>query len=507
MRRGAGGRREDLWGVRLGVALAAALCTVGGGCASGAAGGGAAAADAGFVDAGRHDAGGGHADVASDGGAPKGEDAPPLGSGDAAVPYVEPTATVLWTHDYKVRLIGGLALSDEVVYVVTRPWENYGLPMDPGDSYVKTRLRALAVGGGELWAAAIEGHTCSAPAVDASGSVIVGTNLYFPEYSKKGLLYRYSPTGEQIYRVRFEWELGATIRMGLGSKSIAVDGGNVAYVVAEEILHAVDPDGSIRWTLQLGQGKAGSYAQHDASVTIANGRLYVVSAGFELFVVGMHGELIAKTPLKSKGYCCPPVPLPGGSIAVIGFTEGLNVYSQNGLPKWNAGPLAAKADGCPTVGADGTVYIGYASLYAARDGQIRWTRSLSLPKESIDPKRGVTVTEDGKLVSLSLSRLIVTDLDGNVLAMPRLPYPELRFPGTTDPAVSAGRVLYGSDTAVVMIEAPVGAPAKSSWSTIHGTVRNDRHLPIQNPLDILAPTGAPAPPPPWVPSRGGADAR
>lgn len=190
------------------------------------------------------------------------------------------------------------------------------------------------------------------PAIARDGTVYVGfsTDSASPEAS--GMLYALqAPTAGIDPQILWAVDLGPGRQTS--SPIIGADG-TVYAMGGEGRLSAISPDGNIRWTAQTGPTLKSSPALG------RDGTVYVPS---------MNGKLYAVAP--------PNEPATGRGT--IRWTFRFAEYPGTGSPVISHSPPAG-ADGIgsgasPTIGPDGTIYIGAnnSNFYAiAADGRLQW---------------------------------------------------------------------------------------------------------------------------------------
>jgi len=195
--------------------------------------------------------------------------------------------------------------------------------------------------GTQKWSVETGGTARSSPAIGSDGTIYIG--------AADGKLYAISPAGD----VKWTFQAGGEIR-----SSPAVGGeGRIYFGVRDSTLYAVNPDGSEAWSLGLG-APVGSPA-------IGNeGQIYV-SAGTTFYAIGGGSD--------SEGLADAPWPRMGGDLQTTG--RSLNAGPQQGEAKWSFDAGSRVRD--PSIGNDGTIYIGDADGLHAVDssGTEKWSYS------------------------------------------------------------------------------------------------------------------------------------
>jgi outer membrane protein assembly factor BamB len=158
----------------------------------------------------------------------------------------------------------------------------------------------------------------------------------------------------------------------VSSPAVAGDG-TVLFGSHDGALYAVRPSGELRWKVQTGGRIWASPVV--VSDRRGGGIVLVGSDDDQLYAVALRGPA---GPGAAAGAGGAPLPA-AGSVLGAGEGDGIVLWTFRAGPcatQTGKGPEGARCDvdGGPTVGSDGTVYIGADGLYAIglADGQLRW---------------------------------------------------------------------------------------------------------------------------------------
>ncbi len=196
----------------------------------------------------------------------------------------------------------------------------------------------------------------SAPAVDADGTVYVG--------SEDGYLYAINSDGT----LRWKYKTGGAI---FDSPTIGPDG--TIYVGSEDYyIYAINSDGTLRWKYGTN-----SDIYYSSPAIGADGTVYIGSDDGYLYAItppssGTSGILKWKYYTGDIDYSSPAI----GADGTVYVCSKYYLYAINpdGTFKWYF-EASDYLDSSPAIGADGTVYVGSENgyLYAINsDGTLRW---------------------------------------------------------------------------------------------------------------------------------------
>jgi outer membrane protein assembly factor BamB len=189
------------------------------------------------------------------------------------------------------------------------------------------------------------------PAIGRDGTVYVGFSTNSTSVDAQGTLYALRAPTSGIEPV-IQWSADLGPGRETSSPTLGPDG-TIYAMGGEGRLSAIAPDGTVKWTAQAGSTLKSSPALGpDATV----------------YVSSMNGKLYAIAP-----------PMGGGNTGTIRWTFRFAEYPGKGPTVVSHSPPAG-ADGIgsgasPTVGPDGTIYVGAnnSNFYAVSpDGQLDW---------------------------------------------------------------------------------------------------------------------------------------
>ena len=325
------------------------------------------------------------------------------GGGGPSAPAVDPR--IRWTFTPAAEVYYGspaLSPDESTVYLGT---SSGGLqPLGPGQV-----LQAVAVQDGTLrWSYPLGAFEVrSTPAVAADGSI---TFLASRRAEPGGL-----PASEVVHRVSsagaplWSYPVGPAavpLDIGLSPPAIAPDG---TTYVASDGLHALRPDGTLRWQMPSPYGEA----LRSGAVVGADGTVYFATHNVPLTALdpadgqerwhldlGVNDHALATPALGADGTIY--VPTDAGVLYAV---------SPEGALRWSFAISSAGYQGAlrssPAVAADGTIYLGTSQgrpvpvLLAIRaDGTLRWVfepRDLpsGVPASHFDVYSSPAIGSDG----------------------------------------------------------------------------------------------------------------
>jgi hypothetical protein len=195
----------------------------------------------------------------------------------------------------------------------------------------------------ELWRIPLDGPIYASPTVAENGTIYVGSaNLSGDKYGNSiryGKFYSISPSGATNWVVDLVGAIVNTAALGPdGTVYVGAWMDTGAHLNPPNRLYALRPDGTIKWNI----GISGGLHMFSSPVVGANGDVYFTGqeAAYSISSGG------------TTNWIC----------ALSGFPGGLN------------SPGAFSEDVCPSIGPDGTVYVGGPRLHAIDPiGKIKWT--------------------------------------------------------------------------------------------------------------------------------------
>jgi len=217
------------------------------------------------------------------------------------------------------------------------------------------RLVALTPNGTQKWSMPLVSQNYSAPAIAADGTIYVADDN----------LYAFKPDGSQ------KWALTGGFAQ-MCSPAIASDG--IVYIGdGNGHFCAVNPDGSLKWTITME-----AYSSSPALAT--DGTIYVGAYDNKLHALNpADGSSKWSYPL-GGGIISSPTVAPDGTIYIGSSDYNLYALKPDGTKKW-AFPTGAYIYATAALGADGTIYFGNINgqFYALNpDGSQKWVVTIRL---------------------------------------------------------------------------------------------------------------------------------
>jgi outer membrane protein assembly factor BamB len=287
------------------------------------------------------------------------------------------------------RMLRLLSLTVAIVAVLAIPAPAFAHGHTPWSMFqhdLRHTGRSLAVGPQSAnlrWSFPTPGIPGS-PAVGGDGTIYLPVGALHSNTT--GYLYAVNPDGTQRWRVQLAGPPSSTAPAIAPDGTIYVHANGPENVVSIERLYAVDPSGSIDWTFEFngGFGIFTSSVQSSPAVA-ADGTIYIGSMDTNLYALNTDGTVRwARSPTVSSIESSPAV-APDGTIYIVDVSTKLFAYSPTGALRWSYQlsdvPIGTANDQSPSIGSDGTVYVGSpwgtsssdGHLYAIRpDGTLRW---------------------------------------------------------------------------------------------------------------------------------------
>lgn len=271
----------------------------------------------------------------------------------------------------------------------------------------------------------------NAAAVDVNGTVYVG--------ARDNRLWAINPDGTH----KWAFSVGNDGDVNT-SPAIGPDGTIYMAATWNGIVHALNPDGSLKWRLPCPPGISYSSPALGADQTTYVG----TTLGF-IHAVKPDGDLRWKTKVGSKIRFASPAVGADGTI-YTGFGQGLAALWPDGTPRWSYA-VRGGFSSAPAVANDGTIYAagGFgtsAALFAVNpDGTEKWTYPGPFNSSPVIGGNGIVYVAGG-------GRLTAIDPDGHFL----WDIPIGRRPRIiSSPAIGSDGTLYiASDGLYALKEAP-----------------------------------------------------
>jgi outer membrane protein assembly factor BamB len=243
-------------------------------------------------------------------------------------------------------------------------FESYGwIPDGPvidtdGTIYIGAgKLYALHPDGTEKWSYDTRGNIYSTPAIADDGAIYVGTfsNFFFSINHNGTLKWRFDAKGS------------------IASSPAIADDGTVYFgtLGPEEKgrIYAMNPEGSEKWHYDTGY-----WITCDPAIGDDN-TIYIGSGDTYFYALNPDGSL--KWKYKTGHYIKGPASIDNNGIIFVGSYDGyLYAFYPNGDLKWKSSGHGTETN--PSIGPDGTIYIGDDKLYAINpdDGSRKWAFDL-----------------------------------------------------------------------------------------------------------------------------------
>jgi len=235
-----------------------------------------------------------------------------------------------------------------------------------------------------IWRYLTGGVVRSSPAIAADGTVYVG--------SYDNLLYAINPDGT----LKWSFLTGGNVP---SSPAIAADG--TVYVGSnDDYLYALNPDGTLKWRYLTGR------LIYSSPAVAADGTIYCGSYDNYLYALNPDSTLKWRYQTGSDIHSSPAIAA-DGTVYVGSNDDYLYALNPDGTLKWSYRTGDAVRSS-PAVGADGTVYVGSLDhwFYAINpDGALSW-RTLAGKAARASPAVGADNTvyvgsDDGNLYALN----------------------------------------------------------------------------------------------------------
>ncbi len=294
-----------------------------------------------------------------------------IGSQDHFLYAINPNGTSKWTYRTGNAIWGSPVIgSDGTVYVAS------------SDS----QLYAVNPNGTLKWKQVVGSLYGSTPAIAGDGTVLLQSQLYLhafdssgkskwsyaafgffsePAFGPDGTIYLAAYDNPFLYALQsdgtFKWSyrLNEITSSGVASAPAIGADGTIYFGGKDNNLHAVRPDGLLKWKINLGSWVEGSPAIG------VDGTIYVGSNVGSFFAINPTGT--QKWSIRMDVFFSTPTIGSDGKI-YVGCNSKLYAFSPNGIEDWNADinyhPFRPPTG--PAIAPDGTVYVGTqdGKLYA-----------------------------------------------------------------------------------------------------------------------------------------------
>ena len=226
---------------------------------------------------------------------------------------------------------------------------------DDGTIYVGgTEFYAVNSDGTLKWRIDVGGYVWSAPAIDQNGCIYIGLVNNFADSDD---FYAFNPDGS----VKWIYGIGNHV---YSSPAIGEDG-TIYFGDGNKYINALYPNGTLKWKYKTG------HVVYSSPAIGNDGTIYCGSHDENLYALYPNGTL--KWKYKTGHWVrVSPCIADDGTIYTVSLDSHLHAVNPNGTMKWKKDVGAGTS---PTIGQDGTVYVGYTNLYAMNpeDGSVKWT--------------------------------------------------------------------------------------------------------------------------------------
>lgn len=247
-------------------------------------------------------------------------------------------------------------------FFATGGWPGHSIAIGTdGTVYVPSQYRFYAIDpdGTEKWSFANQTTCQSAPAIAGNGTIYVGSTDH--------KLYAMTPDGIELWSFTTTGQLQTSPVIGVDG-TIYI-GSSDPYYYTSGRLHAINPDGSLKWS----SGKIGAISRSSPAIGY-DGTIYVGSINGKLYAFNPNGtqKWVFTTGLYI--YSAPAIAT-DGTIYVGSYDRKLYAVNPNGTEKWSF-VTGDNIYSSPAIGADGIIYVGSrdGKLYAVNpDGTEKWS--------------------------------------------------------------------------------------------------------------------------------------
>ena len=328
---------------------------------------------------------------------------------------------------------------------------------------------ALSPQGGILWTVDVPGRTTwGMPAIGADGTLYFGSSI-----GTAGSLVAVDPGGS------IRWILD---NLDAISSSPALGPDGTIHVAGGRHVHAVDSQGEIRWTYET---PVRNFFISSPAVT-SDGTIYVGGDDHSLHAINRDGS--PRWTFKTGDLIrAPPSVGVDGTIYVASYDGRLYAVGPDGSERWSVVVMRppegfegsrASVDSPPSIGPDGAIYVlGRGLLAINPDGSIRWHFDSNTSGYRTTPILGA----DGSIYLASGPTVTALDAQGRLLwdfEPGNVPWDDHFFASPAigvDGTIIATSVSYtdgGTIHGIVELESANGGHAGSPWPTQRGNPAN-----------------------------------
>lgn len=355
---------------------------------------------------------------------------------------------VIWSQTYeassKLRSVSPAVGDNGNIYVTSNARRLYSYSPDGAQNWMFDLSKDGAVGNQE-----------SSPMVDVDGTIYVGAGQ--GTSSSNAYLYAINPDGSE----KWKFLVGVGARVAYTSPVLTSEG----YIAIGNrgsggSLKVIDRSGRQVWGVSPSGGVGGGLATDNI------GNIYAGSTGSNGFSISRDGK-VSSTYLGSglgANGTTPAIDLAGNIyVAVTANNIGTVMsYNNQGIKNWEFTATGSLSQGGPTIGADGTIYIGDAggTFYAlTRNGSTKWTYTNAYSitcVPAIDSEGFIHVTDEGGYYT-------IFDPSGKVKDQVKLGSKIWSSPVISEYGIIYVTVEDGSECKLVAIDYGIQGPANSAW--------------------------------------------
>jgi outer membrane protein assembly factor BamB len=218
-----------------------------------------------------------------------------------------------------------------------------------GTIYIRSMsnfLIAVNPDGSEKWRypVKVSADTWSSPTIGNDGTIYVGSAR---EGNEGGIIHAINPDGSKKWDFKTESDVFPT--MAINEDGIIYSGNG-----ATGKFYAINPDGSQKWVFQTGRHIESSAAIGE------DGTIYTGSWDNNIYAISPDGTKKWEYPTGGEGLVASPGIGNDGTIYFSADDGYLYAFNPDGSKKWEIElGLPGETSSSPTIGAEGTIYLGY----------------------------------------------------------------------------------------------------------------------------------------------------